>query len=109
MDIFGSQEIVGLVLPAGSYIIWTSLHNHPYPASGETADCRVQRNGAPVDLPSSSFLVDGNTTTTTINALTFASTFAITANCIDPGDFFNIHHHPTIDGSMIAIRMDQIN
>jgi hypothetical protein len=85
------------------------LHNHPFPASGETAVCRVQRNDAPVDLPSSSFLVDGNTTTTTTIAVTFASTFVITGNCIDPGDIFNIHHHPTIDGSMIAIKVDQIN
>jgi hypothetical protein len=68
----------------------------------------VQRNGAPVDLPSSSFFVDGNTTTTTV-AVTFPSTFVITANCIDPGDLFNIHHHPTVDGNMIAIKVDQIN
>jgi hypothetical protein len=54
-------------------------------------------------------LVDGDTTTTTVNAVTFASTFAITANCIDAGDLFNIHHHPTIDGNMIAIKVDQIN
>jgi hypothetical protein len=38
-------------------------------------------------------LVDGNTTTTTTVAVTFASTFVITGNCIDPGDIFNIHHH----------------
>jgi hypothetical protein len=103
----GVQEIVGLTLPAGSYVIWTTLYDRP---GEDDALCQVlKNNAAPVNLPSASFFVFGDTTTTTTVALTSPSTFVITADCIDPGDFFGIHHHPTIDGVMTAILVDQVN